>query len=142
MPNMGNSSRARWSGMHAISFLLLAVHLMSLGHQLSVSHLTCPEHGDIIHAGQPHEALRGQWAAGEDAWGRLSSAGAAPRADSGHDHCLLCTITHERFALFPPASQRLVSVEVAVSLPHSSDTGPLAPVDLLALSPKNSPPAV
>ena len=142
MPNMGNSGRARWPGMHAISLLLLAVQLMSVGHQLLVSHVTCPEHGDIIHRGQVHEASHEQREAREDALGRLSIEGRTPRADSGHDHCLICTFTHERFALFPPASQRLASIEVAVSIPPSSNAGPFAPVDLIALSPKNSPPAV
>jgi hypothetical protein len=145
MPNMGNSGRARWPGMYAISFLLLTVQLMSVGHQLLVSHVTCPEHGDIIHVGQSHEASHGQRVAGEDALGhpsQLSIVGTAPWSDSDHDHCLICTITHDRFALFPPISQPLASIEVAVSLPPSLFAGPFSPVDLIVLSPKNSPPAV
>jgi hypothetical protein len=74
--------------------------------------------------------------------GRPSIEGKAPWADSGHDHCLICTITQERFAPFPPAGQRLAGIAVAVALPPSSDAGTFAPVDLIALSPKNSPPAV
>ena len=139
---MGNSGRVRRVGMHAISFLLLAVQLMSVGHQLLVHHVTCPEHGDVVHVGQAHEDQHAQSAAGEAAWGRSSMEGTAPWADSGHDHCLICTITHERFALFPPSSQPLVSIAVAVSLPPSADACTFAPVDLIALSPKNSPPAV
>jgi len=87
-------------------------------------------------------ASHGQRAAREDASGRSSIEGIAPRADSGHDHCLICTITHDRFALFPPVSQRLASIEVVASISPYANAGPFAPVDLIALSPKNSPPAV
>ena len=142
---MGNSGRARWPGMYAISFLLLTVQLMSVGHQLLVSHITCPEHGDIIHVGQSHEASHGQRVAGKEALdhpSQLSIVGTAPRSDSDHDHCLICTITHDRFALFPPVSQRLASIEVVASISPYANAGPFAPVDLIALSPKNSPPAV
>jgi hypothetical protein len=145
MPNVGNSGRVRRPGMNVISFLLLTVQLMSMGHQLLVRHVTCPEHGDVIHGGQVHEASHGQSEAGKDALGRParpSIEGSATRSDSGHDHCLVCTITHERFALFPPVSQRLASVEVVVLLSPSSQAGPFALVDLIAISPKNSPPAV
>jgi hypothetical protein len=142
MPNMGNSGRVRRPGMNVISLLLLAVQLMSVGHQLLVRHVTCPEHGGIIHGGRAREASHRQLEVEEVALGRRSVESAAPWADSGHDHCLICTITHERFALFPPASQRLASIAVAVSLAPSSDAGSFAPVDLIALSPKNSPPAV
>jgi hypothetical protein len=72
---------------------------------------------------------------------RAMIEGAAPQAENIHDHCLICTSTHERFVLFPPASQRSASIEVAVLLPSSSHVGPFAPVDLIVLSPKNSPPA-
>jgi hypothetical protein len=131
--------------MYAISVLLLAAQILSIGHLLLVSHVTCPEHGDIIHAGQGHEDSPGQRAAWEDTLGRPSRPsieGESLRAENVHDHCLICTSTHERFALIPPASQRSASIEVAVSLPSSSHAGPFAPVDLIVLSPKNSPPAV
>jgi hypothetical protein len=150
MRKTGNSGRVGLLGMHAVSVLLLAAQLASVGHLLLVSHVTCPEHGDIIHAGQGHEASHGQRVAGEDTLGRplrpsprspRSIEGGAPLAENVHDHCLICTSTHERFALFPPVSQRSASIEVAVSLPSSSHAGPFAPVDLIVLSPKNSPPA-
>jgi hypothetical protein len=144
MRKMGNSGRVGLLGVHAFSVLLLAAQLVSVGHLLLVSHVTCPEHGDLIHAGQGHEASHGQRAAGQDALGRPSRPsieGESPRAENVHDHCLICTSTHERFALIPPASLRLASIEVSILRPASSHAGPFAPVDLIVLSPKNSPPA-
>jgi len=139
MPSKGDSSRVRGLGMSATSYFLLAAQLLSLGHLLTVHHVTCPEHGGVIHAEQPHEALYGP---GDDASCRRSVERKVPRAESVHDHCLVCTSTHERFALLPPACHPMASVEVALLIPTASESGPFAPVDLIALSPKNSPPTV
>ena len=139
MPSKGNSSRVRGLGMSATSYFLLAAQLLSLGHLLTVHHVTCPEHGGVIHAGQPHEALHGLDA---NAACRRSMERTAPRAESVHDHCLVCTSTHERFALLPPACHPRASIEVALPIPPSSESGPFAPVELIVLSPKNSPPTV
>ena len=141
MPRTGNSGRVRRPGMHVTSLFLLAVQLLSLGHLLLVRHVTCPEHGDILHASRPYEALPARLAVDEDASHRQSVAGTAAQAESVHDHCLVCTNTHERFAPLPPASQRVASVEATVPTPPSAETGPFAPVDLILLSPKSSPPA-
>jgi hypothetical protein len=67
--------------------------------------------------------------------------GAMPGAESSHDHCLICTITHERFALLPPASTSAASIELAVPPVFRPDASPFAPVAVIALSPKNSPPS-
>jgi hypothetical protein len=127
--------------MHVTSLFLLAAQFLSLGHLLLVRHITCPQHGDIIHASRRHEALPARLAVDEDASYGQSVAGTVARAESVHDHCLVCTSTHERFALLPPAGQPLASVEVTVPTPPSAETGPFAPVDLILLSPKSSPPA-
>ncbi len=139
MRKTGHSGRVRAPGMRAASFLLLAAQILTLGHLLVVRHVTCPEHGDIIHAGQP--ALHGQHSVDEDASGRRSIEGTVPRAESVHDHCFVCTSTHERFALLPPTRQATSSFEVALPIPPPSESSPFAPVDLIVLSPKNSPPA-
>jgi hypothetical protein len=128
--------------MSATSYLLLAAHILSLGHLLLVCHVTCPKHGDISHAALPHQSLSARPILDEGSSSGHAVAGAAPHADSGHDHCLICTITHERFALLPPAGMRGESIALAVPPVPSSDAGPFAPVDLIVLSPKNSPPAV
>jgi hypothetical protein len=128
--------------MHVTSFLLLAAQILSLGHLLVVGHVTCPEHGDIIHARKPHQGSHAQGSDGDDAAGRRFVEETVPQAESVHDHCAICTSTHERFALLPPTRQPTSSVEVAHPTPPSSESGPFAPVDLIVLSPKNSPPAV
>jgi hypothetical protein len=138
MPSMGESKRVRRPGMGAASLLLLAAQILSLGHLLIVRHATCPEHGDVMHAGQWHEARLARFDAVE---GRASLGGSVPRAESGHDHCLICTLTHERFALLPPAGASATPIESAIGLPSRLDTSPFAPVAVIAFSPKNSPPS-
>ncbi len=130
--------------MHATGLLLLAAQILSLGHLMVVRHVTCPEHGDIIHAGQPHEASHALPSDddAEDASSRPCIEGTGPRAEGVHDHCFICTSTHERFALLPPARQATSSIEAARPIPLSSESGPFTTVDLIVLSPKNSPPAV
>lgn len=141
MPSTGNSGRVRQPGMSATSYFLLAAQLLSLGHLLVVSHVTCPEHGDVIHSGQPRELLSARPIVDEGLSSLRSIAAAAPRAENGHDHCLICTITHERFALLPPANHCMASIELAVPFVSPSDAGPFAPVALIVFAPKNSPPA-
>jgi hypothetical protein len=141
MPSMGESKRSRRAGMGAASYFLLAAQILSLGHLLLVRHATCPEHGDVVHSGQPHEELLSRHVLDEGLPSRRSMAGAVPQTESGHDHCLLCTITHERFALLPPAGISAKRIELAVRLVCRSDVSPLAPVAVIVLSPKTSPPS-
>jgi hypothetical protein len=127
--------------MGAASYLLLAAQILSLGHLLLVRHATCPEHGDVTHFGQPNEAPPAQPVADEGCSSRGSTLTAAPRAESGHDHCLVCTLTHERFALLPPVGASAESIDLGSPLIPPSHASPVAPVSVIVLSPKNSPPS-
>jgi hypothetical protein len=141
MPSAGDGNRMRRSGMGATSYLLLAAQILSLGHLLLVRHRTCSEHGDVIHSGQPHEELPAPPIAEGDLASGQPIVGAASRAAGDHHHCLICTVTRERFALLPSASTGAESIELTVALVPSSDASPFAPVAVIVLSPKNSPPA-
>jgi hypothetical protein len=138
MPSTGESKRVRRPGMGAASLLLLAAQILSLGHLLVVRHATCPEHGDVMHAEQRPEARVARFDADE---GRASQVGSVSKAETGHDHCLICTLTHERFALLPPAGTSAIRIEIAIRIASGLDIRPFAPVAVIAFSPKNSPPS-
>lgn len=141
MRKMGSSGRAGRPAMHATSLLLLAAQLLSFGHLLVVRHVTCAEHGDIVDSGHPHEALHRQPVAAKEAFHLGAVQGTAP-AEAAHDHCFVCSNTKERFALLSPDRQAGSRVEVSLPILSSFDLGPFVPIDLIALSPKNSPPTV
>lgn len=142
MRKTGSSGGAKRPAMHATSLLLLAAQLLSLGHLLIVAHVTCPEHGDVIHTQRPHQALHRQAAASEGGSNLDATRGTAPQGDVEHDHCAVCSTTNERFALFSPDRQAGLGLEAALPVQSSLELAPFAPIDLIALSPKNSPPTV
>jgi len=141
MRETGSSGRAHRPAMHAASLLLLAAQILSLGHLLVARHVTCAEHGDIIDSGQADELLHGQPVAQH-----ASHIGAiratAPQAEGAHDHCLAYSNTKERFALLAPERQAGPIARAALPILPSFELGPFVPIDLIALSPKNSPPTV
>jgi hypothetical protein len=138
---MGESKRVRRPGVVITSFLLLAAQILSLGHLLFVRHATCPEHGDVMHPEQSHAAILEGLGVSEALPVRLTTTGAVPVAVSGHDHCLLCTLTHERFALLPPTRASAKPFEVALVRAVRVAAIPLTTVAVISFSPKNSPPS-
>lgn len=140
MPSADNSGRAQRPGMRATSYLVLAAQLLSLVHMLVVRHSMCPEDGDVIHTAEPHETLSAR-AFDEASSSSSPSAGAAPQAEHGHDHCLTCASTSERFALVPPTQTSAAAIELATPLAPPADAGLVVPVAVIVLAPKNSPPA-
>jgi hypothetical protein len=130
----------RKRGVRLVSRILLAIQVLSLGHLLLVRHVTCPQHGDVIHLAHPIEASTAARDAGQP--GSLRTVAASPVAIEGdHDHCLVCTETNRRFAILAPAAPVLLHVTVVTSAPPPGRDAVFAPIDLLLLSPKSSPPA-
>jgi hypothetical protein len=127
--------------MRVTSYLLLAAQLLSLVHMLMVRHSMCPEDGDIIHIERPHAILAAR-PCDEVFWSRLPVAGSAPQAEQGHDHCLTCTSASERFALVPPAQKSAIAVKLVTPLAPIWVANLGAPIAVIVLAPKNSPPAV
>lgn len=130
-------TRARARGLQLVSQILLAVQLLSLGHLLSSHHVTCLEHGDIIHVEHSETTSPGQVDA--EVLVRRSISPAAPAADAEHDHCQVCADANRRYLLTgsAPTFAHYVSVAHVV---HDSATVGFAPIELILLSPKNSPP--
>ena len=142
MPCEGKSGRPARPGLGATSYLLLATQILSLGHLLLARHITCPKHGDVVHAEQPHEGTSTGLAKVKDSSAQPALANEATRVRNEHDHCRILTNTRERFALLPPVREPAASVEFSFSSSPAPAVAPYAPVDLIVLSPKNSPPAV
>jgi hypothetical protein len=139
MLSTGKAVRARARGLRLISQILLAVQILSFGHLLSTSHVTCHEHGDIIHV--QHAATTVSRDVDADARGSAqhSMGGAESSAEADHDHCLACLDAGRRYLVLVPA-QPVVAHQVLVGVLHTVRSAFSAPVDLILLSPKNSPP--
>ncbi len=134
-----NNPRMRARGLRLVSQILLAVQVLSLGHLLSVRHITCPEHGDIIHVEHSAGALSEMLTTGTVALVQHSVAAVEPTAGAEHDHCLVCVDTHRRCLLTGPA-QAFAQPVLVVDVVHATPTSLVTPIDLILLSPKNSPP--
>jgi hypothetical protein len=136
MPETGDRGRRRRLGTYLTSMVLLAAQLLYFGHLVFVRHATCPQHGGMIHTphamGKPR--LAPQPASPEPATGTASNAAWS------HDHCLSCTSTRERFALFPPADQGVVDHQLRVPFLPASDADAFIVIAPIVFAPKSSPP--
>jgi hypothetical protein len=138
----GKSVRARARGMRLASVFVLAVQVLSFGHLLLVHHVTCPEHGEVIHTSHSAAALPGR--ANWDTAGAVQHSIAATEPSEGddHDHCLACVESNRRTVLSEPA-QALAHHTFVISVAGATTrTAFFAPIDLILLSPKSSPPSV
>ena len=138
------TKRARPARLRALVLLVASLNLLGLvsnfAHFLLVRHTVCPEHGELIHAGEPgHEVAR----SAPEREGKQPGVGAAATAAShGHDHCALLSDRRERLALrphspsvVPPHETELLAATWTRKSLHAYS------VPLLFLAPKNSPPA-
>jgi hypothetical protein len=133
-------ARFRAQDLRLVSQMLLVIQLLSLGHLLTVAHITCPEHGDIIHV-EPSDS-RSHAQSGEDETAPItrSVAAAEPMVGAEHDHCLVCAQANRRCLLTGPAQTFAFHLFITRAA-HTLPTVPFAPIALILLSPKNSPPS-
>ncbi len=141
MAKQDNSARPRLRGLRTISQILLAVQVLSFGHLLLVHHVTCPEHGDIIHVAPSTAAASARGDSIPVSTLPALAAEGRQLVDGDHEACVICIDTSRRYALLPLAISTPVHRSIAVALVSHSRTASLAPFDLILLSPKNSPPA-
>lgn len=118
----------------ALVALFLAAQVSSFTHELLVRHVTCPEHGELIHADES--------TAGSPAEEPALAVRAAPAAISthGHEHCLACTARRGQLFIAAPTAALVVAPALKLAAGAARRTTP-APVALLRLAPKSSPPA-
>jgi hypothetical protein len=139
MLSTGKAVRARARGLWLVSQILLAIQILSFGHLLSSRHVTCLEHGDIIHVRHAERAALGTPDPGARGSAWHSMAATESSAEAEHDHCLACADAGRRYLLIGSA-QPVVVPQILVSSIRSARSAFFAPVDLILLSPKNSPP--
>ncbi len=117
----------------ALTLLFAVGQLAGFAHLVLVPHVTCPEHGELMHA---EAAPAAPTLAGGPARAWLNRGARA----HGHDHCLAFSSRREDvLAAAGPAAP-----EVQAPAPHSAPPArtPFAPpLALLRLAPKGSPPA-
>lgn len=140
MLSTGKAERARARGLRLISQILLALQILSFGHLLSTGHVTCPEHGDIIHV-QHGETSASRQLPYADGHARHSMAAAESTVGADHDECLACADTGRRYLVIGPTPLTF-ALRGPTRLLHVARAPFFAPVDLILLSPKNSPPLV
>jgi hypothetical protein len=138
MLSSGKAVRAHARGLWLASQILLAIQILSFGHLLSSRHVTCLEHGDIIHLRHAEAAAPGTPDPNARGDGRHSMA-AESSVEAEHDHCLVCADASRRYLLIGPA-QPMVVPQILASSVRTARSAFFTPVDLLLLSPKNSPP--
>jgi len=128
----------------ALAALCLVGQLFSFAHLGLVRHVTCPEHGELVHAdGDALDAAAGAARSqrsqlSEDA---LPSYGDVPSLPSGHghDHCLVTTLRRDHLAHQPSHAAVVAQPEQSIAS-HAGGDEPSAAFALFRLAPKNSPP--
>lgn len=132
---------ARASALVLTAFL--GSELALITHQLTVDHVTCAEHGELMHVGEPSSDSAGSHtddvASPHDARAWVAGTHAPADTDHTHEHCVATAQTGEKID-FPPCP----STHEAPDNPRRSwlcrQARHPAAVDLYTLAPKNSPP--
>ena len=122
----------------AVAGLCLGGQLASFAHLLAVRHVTCPEHGEIIH----RDAVASRSSSWRDRAAEHSSlhASRSAAARDGHDACLVWAHRHERADIQRAGAS--VRVEASTNaVERNVRAVPALPAPLLLLAPKSSPPA-
>jgi hypothetical protein len=117
----------------ALTFALLAMsgQVLSGLHFALVNHVTCAEHGELVETGAP--------VAQPAATSTAPTIAALAAEGHGHDHCSIALLRRQqaRNSVTSTTPLRASPPQVAFVLPASA---PSAPIDLLSVAPKNSPP--
>ena len=122
----------------ALAATFLAAQLLSFSHLLLVQHVTCPEHGELIHIEEAPPVGVQDLSVAQTAVPEVRRAAVAAGHD--HEHCLLIASRRNAVVGQPPEQVPAVgSVALLIAgVPRSpSETS----VELLLLAPKSSPPA-
>jgi len=118
------------------ALLCLAAQVLGFAHLALVRHATCLEHAEIVHA----PAAKASHALPAAPHARVDGE---PAEESGHDdHCLVVASRRRESAALEDGLQiSTITLTAATPLRRAPAETPAAPVPLLALAPKGSPPA-
>lgn len=118
----------------------MLIQVLATVHLVLVRHVVCPEHGEVMHAGEAHAADRADAgdAGGDDADARVRAARADADPADADDHCQLLT---ERRDVGPRSAATIdvALAPVAVERPAPLSL-PARTRALYRLAPKISPP--
>jgi hypothetical protein len=119
----------------ALAAICLVGQLSSVAHQVQVAHVTCPEHGELVHA---EAGAPGQPAASESALPSYAAVPAPPPAHD-HDHCLVADFRRAACVVLESDSGFVAQDEWRTDGP-ARDVSRVATLALFRLAPKTSPP--
>lgn len=119
-------------GAAFLAVAFLAAQMVAFGHQASVRHATCPEHGELVDTTAPGLEPPVLTAA--------ATIAAATVPSQGHEHCSMWSPRREpvgHLGAAPDAALARASHDLPVHAPPPGGFG----IAILRLSPKTSPPA-
>jgi hypothetical protein len=122
----------------ALAVLAVLSQLTALAHLIAVPHVTCPEHGELVHEEEP--VARASAPEGKSSEQLAHSLIAATPFEDQHEHCVSAGVTKDSTVIPRPLPQRIPVPAPLLAL--SVITSELEPsVPIYRLAPKNSPPA-
>lgn len=122
----------------AVVWVLLFGNLATVVHAVTVRHVTCPEHGELVHlavAPSDAEAQIGP----TDGRGSLQE-GPVTGAPRAHHHCGICALGRDRVARTVQAPRAVVAAPLAAPPPTPPVDAPRAQLAVYQFAPKTSPP--
>jgi len=131
--------RLRRQTRRCLGLLLAAVTLLTPAltalHASRARHVTCPEHGDIVEAGETKVEI-----AHSDAAGPIALPSEGDAGERQHDHCAVAAQVRSAVTLLRTLAAATPRTAPAIVL-LAADQQPAAAVPLYLLAPKSSPPA-
>jgi hypothetical protein len=119
----------------ALAAICLGGQLSSVAHLVQVGHVTCAEHGELVHA----EAGGAEPAPASDSALPAYAPVSAPPPAHGHEHCLVAGLRRDFCVIHDSAPAAVAPDERPIAGPEVDATR-VAPFALFRLAPKNSPP--
>jgi hypothetical protein len=124
-----------------LAWLSLCGQLGGYAHLAFTRHVTCLEHGELVHVGEPRLTSEATPLVTSEATPRQARLAAAPAAEHGHDHCLTAALRRERPAPSSAAPMLVSAPATPLVLSRAASLAPPSPIALLSAAPKTSPPA-
>ena len=120
----------------ALAGVLVIAHTAAVWHEVSVRHVVCAEHGEVVDEAMP-AATDGH---APDHHARLDDRAPARDHAPGHAHCGFAALAHGT-ATAPPAIVAGEAIATARLAPFVPPAPPPPAIAALHLAPKTSPPA-
>jgi hypothetical protein len=142
-PSSPSKGRTLRLGSAFAAMLAVAMPLLETVHASSVAHITCAEHGELVHLDEAN-AHRPSTSPHQHSAGGVLLAEREPLAPglagALHDHCAVVLHSRQRSINERQAIEPFIATAAAAAVEHSPER-PLGQQErLFRLAPKNSPP--